>query len=142
MRSSPADVVVSAGDDARLLVMKPEVISGAVVEGASDVSVSRVGSEVDVLVVRREKDEVVVVTSSSKSVRVVVKGGNETTPGPDGGRTRVAVKIEFVAGMAPGLLLHMPNALTKTSSVKSQYGSALSVASDADSPLASSSEQN
>lgn len=103
----------SAEVEVRLLVVKPEVVSKAVVSGGSDVSVSRVGSEEGGFVEERAEE---VVMSSSKSVRVVVKGGNETMPGPDGGRRRVAVKIEFVAGMALGLPLHMPKALTKTSS--------------------------
>lgn len=82
------------------------------------------------------------VVMSSRLVRVVVRGGNETTPGPDGGRMRVAVKMEFVAGMALSLLLHMPNAATITSSAMCvSPGSALFVISQL-SPLASSAEQN
>lgn len=88
-------------------------------------SVSSVGSDV----VRMVDVEDEVVVTSSKSVRVVVRGGNDTTPGPDGGSIKVAVKTVLVAGIAFGLPLHIPKARVITSSILVSVESHQSLAS-------------
>lgn len=124
LESSPAGIsgTASPGLDvpvevARVPVENPEVApdEGALV-GDGDVSVAKVGCD-DAGLVKVRMEVAMAVVPPPVLVRVVVRGGKEMTPGPEGGRRRVAVKTVFVARMALGLPLHMLKAWFKLASV-------------------------